>query len=276
MNTISDWTKIVFESLLELGKSIMSVLPNIVGALFLILLGWFLAKLFSFLVKRGLKIIGFDKISDKIQLDDMFNKVKMNITPSELVARFVYWIILLIFFLTASDTLGWAVVSESIGDLIAYLPKLFSGIIIFVIGLYIANFIKRALKGVFDSLSVVSGGFISSFAFYIILIIISLTAIKQAGVDTNIITSNISIILGGILLAFAISFGIGSRTVLSNILSSFYTRNKFKSGQFIEIEDISGTIELIDKTSCIIKTKDGSRMVIPVSKLLTENVKIIK
>jgi len=94
-------------------------------------------------------------------------------------------------------------------------------------------------------------------------------------VDTNIITSNISIILGGILLAFAISFGIGSRTVLFNILSAFYTRNKFKSGQTIEIEDITGTIELIDNTSCIIKTKDY-RMVIPVSKLLTENVKIIK
>ncbi len=275
MNTLSDWTKIVFESLLELGRSIMSALPNILGALFLIILGWFLAKLLSFLVKRGLKIIGFDKIIEKVQLEGMFDKVKITILPSQLVARFVYWVILLIFFLTASDTLGWAVVSESISDLIAYLPKLFSGIIIFIIGLYIANFIKRALKGVFDSLNVTSGGFISNFAFYIILIIISLTAIKQAGVDTNIITSNISIILGGILLAFAISFGIGSRTVLSNILSAFYTRNKFKSGQTIEIEDITGTIELIDNTSCIIKTKDY-RMVIPVSKLLTENVKIIK
>lgn len=275
MNTLSDWTKIVFESLLELGRSIMSALPNILGALFLIILGWFLAKLLSFLVKRGLKIIGFDKIIEKVQLERMFDKVKITILPSQLVARFVYWVILLIFFLTASDTLGWAVVSESISDLIAYLPKLFSGIIIFIIGLYIANFIKRALKGVFDSLNVTSGGFISNFAFYIILIIISLTAIKQAGVDTNIITSNISIILGGILLAFAISFGIGSRTVLFNILSAFYTRNKFKSGQTIEIEDITGTIELIDNTSCIIKTKDY-RMVIPVSKLLTENVKIIK
>ncbi len=244
MNTLSDWTKIVFESLLELGRSIMSALPNILGALFLIILGWFLAKLLSFLVKRGLKIIGFDKIIEKVQLERMFDKVKITILPSQLVARFVYWVILLIFFLTASDTLGWAVVSESISDLIAYLPKLFSGIIIFIIGLYIANFIKRALKGVFDSLNVTSGGFISNFAFYIILIIISLTAIKQAGVDTNIITSNISIILGGILLAFAISFGIGSRTVLFNILSAFYTRNKFKSGQTIEIEDITGTIEL--------------------------------
>ena len=154
MENISDWTRIVLESLLELGKSIMSALPNILGAIFLILLGWLLAKLFAFLIKRGLRIIGFDKIGGKFGFEELIQKVKVTITPSELVARFVYWVLLLLFFLTASDTLGWVVVSESIGDLIAYLPKLFSGIIIFVIGLYIANFIKRALKSLFDSLSI--------------------------------------------------------------------------------------------------------------------------
>jgi small-conductance mechanosensitive channel len=180
-----------------------------------------------------------------------------------------------LFFVTASDTLGWTVVSQSISDLIAYIPKLFSGIIIFIIGLYIANFVKKGLKGIFDSLGISSGNVVSDFAFYIILVLITMTALNQAGVDTTVITSNITVILGGIILAFAVSFGLGSRDVLTNILSSFYSRNNFKTGQKIEIQDISGTIVKIDSTSCTVKTEDG-KVIIPVSKLLSENVKVIE
>ncbi|MEQ8417319.1 MAG: mechanosensitive ion channel [Imperialibacter sp.] len=274
MEKITDWTQIALGSLLALSQKLMTELPRIFGAILLIIIGWAIAKIVSFAIKKALTAIKFDKLTEKINADEMLAKAKITITPSAVVSKFVYWIILLLFFVTASDTLGWIVVSQSIGDLIAYLPKLFSGIIIFLIGLYIANFIRKGLKGIFDSFSVASGSIVSGFAFYVILVIITLTALSQAGIDTTIITSNVTLILGGIMLSFALSFGLGSRDVLANILSSYYTKNNFEAGQSIRIGTSEGEIEKIDNISCVLKTKTG-KVVIPVKRLISEEVVIV-
>ncbi len=274
MNKLIDWTQIGLESLVTLGQTMMAALPNIIGALFLIILGWIIAKILSFAVRKTLKTIGFDKLSQKPTIAEALDKAKIKVAPSKIVGKFIYWVIILLFFVTASDTLGWTIVSATIADLIGYLPRLFSAIVLFVIGFYIATFVKKGLKGILESLSVASSHLISGFAFYVILVIISLTALDQAGVDTTILTSNVTIIIGGIVLAFAVSFGIGSRDILSNILSSFYSRKNFESGQEIKLADVSGVIDRIDSTSCVIKTDKGIT-VIPVKRLLTENVEIV-
>lgn len=273
MEKITDLTQVGFQSLAALGESFMSALPNILGALFLIILGWIIAKFFSFVVRRGLRVLGFDKLSKKLRLDEMIGKAKIEITPSQIVGKFTYWVIILLFFITASDTLGWSVVSTSISDLLAYLPRLFSAIVIFVIGFYIATFVRTGLRGILDTLAVTSARLISSFSFYTIVVIVSLAAINQAGINTEILTSNVTIIIGGIVLAFAVSFGIGSRDILTNILSSFYSKSNFQVGQEINVGEIDGVIQKIDITSCIIKTKTGN-VVIPVKSLLTQVVKI--
>jgi len=273
MEKITDWTEVGIQSLITLSNGIMRALPNIIGALFLLILGWIIAKLTSFIVRKALKVIGFDKLAEKISVNEILGRANINTDSSDIVGKFVYWVIMLLFFVTASDTLGWSVVSESIGDLILYLPKLFSAVIIFVIGFYIASFVKKGLKGVLDSLSVSSSNILSSIAFYIILVIISLTAFNQAGVDTAIITSNVIIIIGGVILSFSISFGFGSRDILANIISSFYTKSNFAVGQEIQIIEVKGTIQKIDSTSCTIKTKTGLT-IIPVKRLLTEKVEI--
>lgn len=273
MEKITDWTEIGIQSLIALGQSIMYALPSVFGAIFLIILGWIIAKILAYIVRKALKLVGFDKASEKINVQEMLGRINITRTPSQLIGKFVYWIIILLFFVTASDTLGWTVVSESIVSLISYLPKLFSAIIIFIIGFYIATFVKQGLKGILESLAVSSANIISGISFYIILVIISLTALDQAGVDTAILTSNVTVVIGGIILAFAVSFGIGSRDILSNILASFYTKGNFVAGQEIELHDVKGKIEKIDNISCTIKTTTGTT-VIPVKRLLSENVNI--
>ena len=275
MEKITNWTQIAVESLVALGQKVSTELPNILGAIFLIILGWVLAKSLSFVVRKGLRLVGFDKLSEKVNVQEVLERANINTTPSKIVAQFVYWVIILLFFVTASDTLGWSVVSQSISDLIAYLPKLFSAIVIFVIGLYIANLVKGGLKGVLQSLAVASGPMISAIAFYIILVIITLTALNQAGVDTSVVTSNVTLILGGIMLAFSLSFGLGSRDVLVNLLSAFYTKNNFEVGQTIEMGDVKGEIEKIDNISCAVKMSTG-KVIFPIKRLISEQVKIIK
>lgn len=275
MNNVNQWAEVSLNSFIKLGEKLMNVLPDILGALLLLLLGWIIAKLVSRLIVKLFEVLKFNDIVDKFNESKWVVKSKFKIVPSKIIGRFVYWVILLLFFITASETLGWTAVSDSINQLIIYLPKLFSAILIFVVGLYIGNLVRDIIVSTLDSFEISSAKILSEIAFYVIVVIIATTALEQAGIDTTLITSNITIIIGSIFIAFAVSFGISSRDVFRNILSSFYGKNNFHVGQKIKINDKAGEIIQIDKMHCVLKTKDG-KWIFPASKLISEEIEIIE
>ena len=226
MNTINHWSDVVLSSLNTLGQSFMEAIPNIIGAVFLIIFGWLLAKLFSFLTGRLLRAVNFNKLMDRLSELPFIKNSQFTIDGVGIVKKFVYWIILLLFFISASETLGWTSVSQEIGKLISFLPQLFSAVIILVIGLYIANLVRGVIGTTLGSLEVSSSKLIASVAFYAIVIVISITALNQAGIDTEVITSNLVVVIAAIMLAFTIAFGFGAQEILSNILSSTYSKRK--------------------------------------------------
>ena len=105
--------------------------------------------------------------------------------------------------------------------------------------------------------------------------IVTLTALGQAGIDTTIISANLSLILGSILLSAAISYGFASRDVLANILASFFSRKTFAIGQVIELDDAKGKIIATSNISVTILTEQQEKIVIPAHQLITNKVKII-
>jgi len=101
----------------------------------------------------------------------------------------------------------------------------------------------------------------------------SITALNQAGVDTTIITNNITIILGSFLLAFALGLGLGSREIVADLLRSFYTRKNYAVGDKIVIGEDSGVIEAIENNSLTLVTKEG-KFVIPIKDVVSQKVEI--
>lgn len=238
----------------------------------ILLLGWIIASIASNLINRWLRNSGLDGISRDKKLSDFLSKPQ-GLKASGVISRFIYWIILLIFTLAAINYMGLSSVSILVADLILYLPQLMIAGLILLIGYYVALLVRGGLRSLLESIGMASGPYISTTAFYLLMVIIVLTALDQAGIDTRFLNTVVIIVLGGIFLAFAISFGIGSKDILSNILSSFYSGSNFRQGQEIEIDKVKGTIERIDATSCAIRTSEGL-VIIPVKRLLTEQVTI--
>ena len=265
----------IIRSLTTTIDMIVGAIPKIIGALVLLLVGWLVAKIVAYIVAKILKAIHLNQALQKLNDLPIIKDASFEIDGVKILSKFVYWIILLVFFITATDTMGWPEVSTKISDLISYLPMLLSALVIFLIGFYIANLLKGLVHSTLHSLEVSSASVVSNAVFYILLIFITITALNQAGVDTAIITSNVTMILGAILLAFAISFGLGSRDILTNILSSIYGKKNFEVGDRVKIGDIQGEITKIDNISVTVKTA-GSDFVIPAQKLVSEQIEKLK
>ena len=273
MDTITNWKDLTYNSLNEMGINIMKAIPNILGAIVVLLIGWLITKIALFLLKKILNFSKVDRLTELINERNIFGKADIKFNTSSVILGFVKWIMFLVFLIIASDIMDWKIVSVEIGNLLRYLPKLFSAIALFMVGLYIANFVKKAIKGVFDSFDLTGANAISSLVFYVIAIIITITALNQAGIDTQIITNNLTIILGAFLAAVAIAFGLGSKDVVGDLLRAFYTRKNFEVGQKINFKNISGEIESIDNITMSVKTAKG-KVILPIKDVVENEVEI--
>ena len=133
---------------------------------------------------------------------------------------------------------------------------------------------KNMIYTAANSIGVSGSKAIANIVYYLLFIFIAITALNQAGVDTDIITSNITLILGSILLAFAISYGFASRNLVSNMLSSYYGKGKFTEGQRIRIGDEEGVIVRIDSISVTLQ-QEKQQLVFPSKRLVEEEVIIL-
>jgi len=248
----------------DMWQELLKFMPKLIAVIAVLIIGWLLIKIVSFLVKKALKFSKIDILAEKLQEIDIFKNV--SIKPTIIVVKVVKWILLLLMLIIISDILGLQMLTDGIASFIGYLPKLFSAIAILMIGIYIANIIKNAIQSLFKSLDLGGSNVIGSIVFFAIVVIVAITALNQAGIDTEMITSNLTLILGSLLLAFTIAFGLGSKEIVQRLLFGFYSRKNLSVGQKIKIGGIEGTIDAIDNIYLTLITDDG-KFIFPIKEV---------
>ena len=117
---------------------------------------------------------------------------------------------------------------------------------------------------------------LSSAIYYVLFIMVVLTALEQARVDTKILSTNLLIVISCIMLAASISYGFASRDVLSNILAGFFNKRTFQKGMTIEVDGIRGVIIEMSNVAVTLQVSENERVVIPSHQLMQSKVRIIQ
>ena len=273
METVNELKDLGLSTLKSIVNDIAAAFPKVVMAVLVLLIGWIISKVLRLILKKVLKIAKIDKASDKINEAQLFGKSNIKVDLEKILLGFVKWVLLLVFIIIAADITELTVISTEIANLLRYLPVLLSAMVIFMVGLYAAKLIKQMLVSVFESMGFKGSKVVSNIVFYILVIFVTITSLNQAGIDTSIITSNFTIILGSFLLAFSIAFGLGSRDVVSNLLKTFYARKSYSVGDVIKFNEVEGTIESIDSLFVVLKTAEG-KLVVPIKEMVDNKVAV--
>ncbi|AOW21637.1 mechanosensitive ion channel family protein [Urechidicola croceus] len=251
---------------------IVAGMPTVVGFIIFIIIAWLLIKILLYVLRKALSKTNIDKWSEKLSETEIFGSTTINIVLTKIILGVVKWSLILIFVLAGSGIFGLDSVANGIQSFIAYLPSLLSALAILVGGIYLGTVVKNAINSMFKSLEISGGNLVGNIAFYLIVIFLSITAFDQAGVDTSVIKSNLTLIIGSILLAFTIAFGLGSRNVIERLLLGFYSRKNLMIGQRVKIGDDEGVIESIDNICLVLNSSDG-KFVFPIKEV---NEKVIQ
>src|SRR5215217_7048372 len=209
----------MFQPLQDALSTFLGYIPQLIGAIVILIVGYVIAKVLQAVVGRVLQGIGFDRWMERGGIKQFFDRAETNQTPASILGALVFWFVFIIAITMAADALGIPQVSVVLAQLIAYIPNIIAAIQILILAALLANFISGIVKGATGS------DILASIAQYAIIVYAVFAALTQLGVAVQLTANTFLIVLGAVALAAAIAFGIGGREVARDILEKAYNRS---------------------------------------------------
>lgn len=263
----------VLEILRLQALQLLEVIPAILKAAIVLFIGYLLARVVSQLIRRLLVTVGADKLADRLFSIDFFETNNIDFVPSRILGAITYYLIFIVFLMAAVDALGMEMVSDLMADLIAYIPNAVTAFFILIFGIVLADWLKKVILTACRSLGIPSGNLIGNAVFYFVFLNIVLIALRQAQLQTEFMENNITVLLGGVAVAFALGYGLAAKDIMGNMLAGFYNRNRIRVGDEITIDGRRGEVILMGSTSMTLRSEQ-SEYIVPFSKLSNSGVEI--
>lgn len=273
MNSFPRISKIFLDTFNNLSNQFADFAPRLIYCVVILILGYFVARIISIVVKNVLERVGFDKIGNRLNEISIVKQLKTEIKLSEIISKVLYYFVLLIFLPIATETLGVDAITNMVLSLVSFIPQIIAAAIMLQVGIMLADAVKGAVITLCRSFNVPSAKLIGNLVFAFFVIITLISALGQIGINTELIESSFIMLIGGVVAAFSLGYGIASRDVLSNMISSFYSRNKYHEGQRIRIDEMEGIITKIDNMSVTIQNEDRYT-IIPLQLFQSKTVEI--
>src|SRR3712207_2709966 len=217
----------MFQPLQNALSTFLSYIPQLIGALIILIVGYIVARLLQALVGRVLEAVGFDRWMERGGIKQFFDRADTEHAPHSILGRLVFWFVFIIAITMAADALGIPQVSAVLAQLIAYIPSIIAAILILILAALLANFLSSIVRGATGS------DILASVARYAIIVYAVFAAVTQLGIAVELTAPTFLIVLGAVALAAAIAFGLGSREVAQDIVEKAYNRRD-------EVTDDSG------------------------------------
>ncbi len=259
MNT---YTKIV--SALEVSvstffASVGAYLPQIAGAVILLLVGWLIARTARSLIRKIGETV--DKTYSAIQERAGVKEVGAKVSISTIVGRIVFWLIMLIFISAAATALGLPGLNALLRSFIVYLPNLIAAAAIVFVGYLLSGFVKDLVAAQVSVLGAKQAASVAILVQSIVITLAALLALRQMGVDVHLIIYLIVAAAAGLFGGVGLAFGLGAAATLRNMIAAQQVSRNYTVGQNVKIGDVEGEIVEITRTSVVLETSTGRALV---------------
>lgn len=220
-NLLSTWGTAVLTPLQDIWYRFLIFLPNLIGALLILIIGWIIASGLDRLVTQILKQLKLDSALNKVGMKNFFRKSGVDFETSDFIGGLVRWTIILIAFLAAADVLGLARITDFLNQILSYVPNIFVAVAIMLMGMLAANFFSHVVRGLVGIAKIRSANFLATVTRWVIWIFTILVALNQLGIATMIINYLMMAIFFMIALAGGLAFGLGGQKAAAESLEDF-------------------------------------------------------
>lgn len=263
------WQSSLGNSAEILWTKLAGYIPNIFGTLLLLIVGYFISKFVAGVSIRLLRTIGIDKASEKVGLHKALQKMGIQLKSSDLFGKVFFWLIMLIFVISASEALQLNKITDTIDAFVRYLPNILGAGLILILGLMVAHFLKGIIENVSEKSNLGYGKVLATVIHLLVTVVVSVLAIDQLQLETELINRIMEILLISVGVVVALSLGLGTKELSKNFVSGWSLKEQIKPGSYLEYKDISGTVKKVSNVNTIVETNEGKTVHIPNSMLIS-------
>ena len=202
IDSITATGQLILNPFVQLANSFIEILPGLIVAIILIIIGWFVALGIGKLVQYVLERAGLDRMMSGSKFTGSVGHTSL----SDVFGEITKWFVFLVFLPQALITLRLGVLSDLIVRFVIWLPNLLVGAIVVIFGVALSHFVGMKIE---EHTSMKGVRLLSKIVKASLVIVVTIVALDQIGVDVSLVKNLILIVVATFSVAFAIAFGIG-------------------------------------------------------------------
>jgi len=215
--------------LLEPVRSVLQQIgvfvPRLLVALGVLIAGWLLAKGARFAVVKALRAFNFHVLTERAGIDGFLQQGGTERDTTDLFAVIVYWLVMLAALIIAFNGLGLTQVTDLLTRVVLFLPKVMVALLVLIFGAYFGRFVGQAVTTYMRNAEIADADLLGHIVQYAIVAFVILLAVDHLDVGGGLIQHTFLILLSGIVLALALSFGLGGRDRAAQLLERWFPRD---------------------------------------------------
>ena len=221
MSGVTDWGDAVFLSLTNALNSFLNAIPQVIGALLIIIIGWVISNLLARLVREVLERGGADRLFAQ-HGGAVYGSRSSAFQPSVVASEVVKWIVRFIFLVAAANVLGMPQISLLLNQVLLWIPNLLVAAVILLVAPLLARFVRGAIEVGAGQMGFSNASLLGRIAEIAIVAFAVLVAINQLGIAADLINILFIGVVAAVSLAFGLAFGLGGRDVAARITEDWY------------------------------------------------------
>ena len=198
--------------------------PRLLIALGVMLAGWLIAKAVRFAAGKALRAVNFNVVTERAGVDALLSRGGVGTDTIGIMSGLLYWLVVLAALVIAFNGLGLTYITDLLGKIVLFVPKVLVALLIVTFGAYFAHFVADAVETYCANVGVQDAGLLGRLARYAILVFVVLIALDHVEVAGEIVRISFLIVLAGVVFALALAFGLGSRERAAELLDRWWPR----------------------------------------------------
>jgi hypothetical protein len=213
------WTSSFWSAMTQLGDRIIAIVPGLLIMMLLLTVGLIAGWIGWGLTTRIARLLGFDRLMERWGVAPSLRHSGVVRTPADSLGAIAFWAVFVLFASLGIDALAFPASAGATAFLAAFIPPLFTAILVLIVGIVIANFLSQGVLIAAVNAGLPEARLLARAAQWAVLLFAGATALTHIGIGKEMVLVAFGITFGGLILALALAFGLGGRVLARDILA---------------------------------------------------------
>lgn len=223
---IMAWQQALYSVWMNTLGSVFNLFPQVLGAILVATLGIVIGNWAKSMLIKSLQMLRFENLIKDSKFKAFLVKAEITDKVEEVIGSILKWLIVLTFFIAATNILGLSTVSNVLGGVLGYVPNVVSAVIVMAIGVLLAGIVEGVVKGALASVDLKTARLMGKIASYTVVTITTLAAFSELKIASSFINILFIGFVAMLALGFGLAIGLGAKDVIGAALSDWYKELK--------------------------------------------------